>query len=59
MPERVALERQGGHKKLKKMLFNVTLTPIIKAGWRAKVNLVEGVKSTYQWFLDNEESYRQ
>ena len=30
-----------------------------EAGWRAKINLVEGVKSTYQWFLDNEESYRQ
>jgi len=30
-----------------------------KAGWRAKTNLVEGVKSTYLWFLDNEESYRQ
>ena len=30
-----------------------------EAGWRAKINLLEGVKSTYLWFLDNEESYRQ
>ena len=35
------------------------VTKLNKAGWRAKINLVEGVKSTYQWFLDNEESYRQ
>jgi GDP-L-fucose synthase len=35
------------------------VTKLNEAGWRAKVNLVEGVKSTYQWFLDNEESYRQ
>ena len=30
-----------------------------EAGWRAKINLLEGVKSTYLWFLENEESYRQ
>ena len=30
-----------------------------EAGWRAKINLVDGVKTTYQWFLENEESYRQ
>ena len=48
------------------MLINVTLTLKIldvtklnEAGRQAKINLVEGVKSTYQWFLDNEESYRQ
>ena len=35
------------------------VTKLNEAGWRAKINLVEGVKSTYQWFLDNEESYRQ
>jgi len=30
-----------------------------EAGWRAKIDFREGVKATYQWFLDNEESYRQ
>ena len=30
-----------------------------EAGWRAKINLVDGVKTTYLWFLENEESYRQ
>ena len=34
------------------------VTKLNEAGWRAKINLVEGVKSTYQWFLDNEENYR-
>ena len=34
------------------------VTKLNEAGWRAKINLLEGVKSTYQWFLDNEESYR-
>ena len=35
------------------------VTKLNEAGWRAKIHLVEGVKSTYQWFLDNEERYRQ
>jgi len=35
------------------------VTKLNEAGWRAKINLVEGVNSTYQWFLDNEENYRQ
>ena len=35
------------------------VTKLNEAGWQAKINLVEGVKSTYQWFLDNEQSYRQ
>ena len=35
------------------------VTKLNEAGWREKINLVEGVKSTYQWFLDNEESCRQ
>ena len=35
------------------------VTKLNEAGWRAKIKLVEGVKSTYLWFLDNEESYRQ
>ena len=35
------------------------VTKLNEAGWRAKINLVEGVKNTYQWFLDNEDNYRQ
>jgi len=30
-----------------------------EVGWQAKINLEEGVKTTYQWFLDNKENYRQ
>ena len=30
-----------------------------EAGWKAKIALEEGIKMTYQWFLDNEENYRQ
>ena len=29
------------------------------AGWQAKIALADGVKETYQWFLDNVENYRQ
>ena len=28
-------------------------------GWKAQVNLKQGVSLAYQWFLDNESSYRQ
>jgi GDP-L-fucose synthase len=28
-------------------------------GWKAKISLEEGVKSTYQWFLENTSSYKQ
>jgi GDP-L-fucose synthase len=35
------------------------VTKLNDAGWKAKIGIVDGVKSTYQWFLDNEESYRQ
>ncbi|HFD32943.1 MAG TPA: GDP-L-fucose synthase [Gammaproteobacteria bacterium] len=29
------------------------------AGWKARINIDAGVKSTYQWFRDNEGSYRR
>jgi len=29
-----------------------------KVGWKAKVNLDDGIKLAYQWFLDNEGSFR-
>jgi len=28
-------------------------------GWKAQVNLKQGVSLAYQWFLDNESSYRE
>jgi len=35
------------------------VTKLNQVGWHAKINLEDGVKTTYQWFLDNKESYRQ
>ena len=29
------------------------------AGWKAKVGLEEGIKRTYQWFLENQETFKQ
>jgi len=29
-----------------------------KVGWKAKVNLDDGIKLAYQWFLDNEGNFR-
>jgi len=29
------------------------------AGWKAKIDLKEGVASTYQWFIDNKSDYRR
>jgi len=34
------------------------VTKLKEAGWQAKIGLADGVKKTYQWFLDNEKSYR-
>jgi dTDP-D-glucose 4,6-dehydratase len=28
-------------------------------GWKAEVSLAQGITLAYQWFLDNESSYRQ
>jgi len=32
----------------------VDTTKINGLGWKAGISLQEGIKSTYQWFLDNE-----
>lgn len=29
------------------------------AGWKAKVRLEEGIKRTYQWFLENQENFKE
>ena len=28
-------------------------------GWKASVDLENGVRETYQWFLDNQDSFRR
>ncbi|UJP63379.1 GDP-L-fucose synthase family protein [Mongoliitalea daihaiensis] len=30
-----------------------------QAGWKAKIGLEEGIKSTYQWFLQNQDSFKE
>jgi GDP-L-fucose synthase len=30
-----------------------------KAGWQASTNLEDGIESTYNWFLENENKYKQ
>lgn len=30
-----------------------------KAGWKAKIELKEGIKETYQWFLANQHTFKQ
>ncbi len=30
-----------------------------QAGWKAKVGLEEGIKRTYEWFLENQETFKQ
>ena len=29
------------------------------AGWKAKTGLEEGIRKTYEWFLENQESFKQ
>jgi GDP-L-fucose synthase len=30
-----------------------------QAGWQAKIGLEEGIKSTYEWFLANQDSIKE
>jgi GDP-L-fucose synthase len=30
-----------------------------QAGWKAKIGLEEGIRSTYQWFLKNQDSFKE
>jgi GDP-L-fucose synthase len=30
-----------------------------QAGWKAKISLEEGIESTYQWFLDHQDSFKE
>jgi GDP-L-fucose synthase len=29
------------------------------AGWKAKIGLEEGIRETYKWFLENQDSYKK
>lgn len=35
------------------------VSKMTQAGWKAKIGLEEGIKSTYQWFLQNEDSFKE
>jgi len=35
------------------------VTKLNEAGWRARINLEEGVKTTYQWFLEHINDFRK
>lgn len=35
------------------------VSKMANAGWKAKVGLEEGIKKTYQWFLENQESFKE
>lgn len=35
------------------------VSKLTAAGWQAKVGLKKGIKSTYQWFLENQSNYKK
>lgn len=35
------------------------VTKITQAGWHAKIGLEEGINNTYQWFLQNQNSFKE
>jgi GDP-L-fucose synthase len=35
------------------------VSKMTNAGWKAKIGLEEGIKGTYKWFLENQESYKK
>lgn len=35
------------------------VSKLTAAGWQAKIGLEEGIKSTYQWFLENQSNYKK
>ena len=35
------------------------VTKMSDAGWNARIGLEEGIKETYEWFLENEDSYKK
>ena len=35
------------------------VSKMTSAGWQAKIGLEEGIRSTYQWFLENQDSFKE
>ncbi len=35
------------------------VSKIKQEGWESKIELIEGIKNTYNWFLQNIESYKK
>lgn len=35
------------------------VSKMTQAGWKAKIGLEEGIRSTYQWFLENQDSFKE
>lgn len=35
------------------------VSKMTSAGWKAKIGLEEGIKGTYKWFLENQDSYKK
>jgi GDP-L-fucose synthase len=35
------------------------VSKMTNAGWKAKIELEEGIKATYQWFLENENDIKK
>ena len=35
------------------------VSKMTEAGWKAKIELEDGIKSTYQWFLENVKAYKE
>ncbi len=35
------------------------VSKMTRAGWNAKIGLEKGVRSTYQWFLENQDSFKE
>jgi GDP-L-fucose synthase len=35
------------------------VSKMTNAGWKAKISLEEGIKETYEWFLENENNLKE
>jgi GDP-L-fucose synthase len=35
------------------------VSKLTNAGWKAKIGLVEGINSTYEWFLNHQSSFKE
>lgn len=35
------------------------VSKMTQAGWKARIGLEKGIRSTYEWFLDNQDSFKQ